>query len=177
MAAELRWILAGLGVLLIAGIWWWGARRSRQAPGNAELRETTAGAAPAPARAAGSGCATEPRRAIEEAGLTDPANDSAPRDWGVPPFEPLTIRTAEFDELPAMDPPMSSREEPLRDTPHGETAEAVHEPPAALASPPSLGMRRPQSPQSPQSPRSPQSPQSPQSSKPQHSQSPPPRRP
>jgi len=39
---EFRWILLGLGLLLIAGIWWWGGRRSTQAPGNAALRETTA---------------------------------------------------------------------------------------------------------------------------------------
>ena len=43
MAAELRWILLGLGLLLLAGIWWWTARRSGQSPGNAELRESTAG--------------------------------------------------------------------------------------------------------------------------------------
>ncbi len=41
MAAELRWILLGLSLLLLAGIWWWGSRRSAQAPGNAELREIT----------------------------------------------------------------------------------------------------------------------------------------
>jgi cell division protein ZipA len=29
-----------------------------------------------------------------------------PRDWGVPPFEPLNIRTADFDRVPALDGPM-----------------------------------------------------------------------
>jgi cell division protein ZipA len=38
---ELRWILLGIGIVAIAAIWWWTARRSRQAPGNAELREPT----------------------------------------------------------------------------------------------------------------------------------------
>jgi cell division protein ZipA len=28
------------------------------------------------------------------------------RDWGVPPFEPLSIRTAEFDRVPVLDGPM-----------------------------------------------------------------------
>jgi len=29
-----------------------------------------------------------------------------PRDWGVPPFEPLNIRTAEFERVPVLDGPM-----------------------------------------------------------------------
>jgi len=37
--AEIRWILLGLGLLLIAGIWWRGARRSAQAPAGGELRQ------------------------------------------------------------------------------------------------------------------------------------------
>ncbi len=51
MAAELRWILLGFSLVLLAGIWWWGARRSAQAPGNAALREIkpTPGAAHADA--------------------------------------------------------------------------------------------------------------------------------
>jgi cell division protein ZipA len=109
--------LAGLGVLLLAGIWWWGARRSRQAPGNAGLREPVI---PKPA----------PVRATEDAGMTehtafdqDPAprdRDPAARTWGVPPFEPLSIRTAEFDEPPAVEP-MSSRAQPFKSEPfHAE---------------------------------------------------------
>jgi cell division protein ZipA len=39
--AELRWILLVLGTLSIGVIWWWSARRSAQAPGNAELRESS----------------------------------------------------------------------------------------------------------------------------------------
>jgi hypothetical protein len=46
MAAELRWILLALSLVLLAGIWWWGRRRSSQAPGNAQLREITPSAEP-----------------------------------------------------------------------------------------------------------------------------------
>ena len=35
-------------------------------------------------------------------------------EWGVPPFEPLSIRTADFDELQVLDhPPMSAHAEPV----------------------------------------------------------------
>ena len=87
--AEFRWILLGLGLLLIAGIWWWGARRSTQAPGNAALRETTAKETPrqeAAAQAAG------PQVEMHE--------------WEMSPFEPLSIKTADFDEVPILDEPM-----------------------------------------------------------------------
>ena len=92
MAAELRWILLGLGLPLLGFIWWWTARRAGQAPGNAELRETTV--------------PSDPRRidAVEIA--AKPAAEPPPRDWGVPPFEPLNIRTAEFDRVPVLDRPM-----------------------------------------------------------------------
>jgi cell division protein ZipA len=36
---EFRWILLGLGLLLLGGIWWWGSRRPTQARGHSELRE------------------------------------------------------------------------------------------------------------------------------------------
>ena len=96
MAAELRWILLGLGLPLLAVIWWWTARRSGQAPGNAELRESTAArtAEPAPdARYADS-------RDDEGSPLTDTG------DWSVSPFEPLNIHTAGFDHVPVLDGPM-----------------------------------------------------------------------
>ena len=96
MAAELRWILLGLSLPLLAFIWWWTARRAGQTPGNAELRESPA--------------THDPRRA--EAG-EEPARPAAePRDWGVPPFEPLNIRTAEFDRVPVLDGPMMVHPEP-----------------------------------------------------------------
>jgi len=87
-------------VLLIVGIWWWGARRSRQAPGDAQMRESMMGptimnpATDMPAEA----YRTEERNSVE---------------WGVPPFEPLNIRTAGFDEVAVMDMPMSATAEPV----------------------------------------------------------------
>src|ERR1700723_2239637 len=50
MAAELRWILLALSLVLLAGIWWWGKRRSSQAPGDAQLPESTERSAAAPAQ-------------------------------------------------------------------------------------------------------------------------------
>ena len=43
-------------------------------------------------------------RDIEGDGDASPG--PGPRDWGVPPFEPLSIRTAEFDRVPVLDGPM-----------------------------------------------------------------------
>ena len=94
--AELRWILLGLSVPLLAFIWWWTARRAGQTPGNAELRETTA--------------APDPRR--NESGGDSPRPAPNPRDWGVSPFEPLNIRTAEFDRVPVLDRPMMVHADP-----------------------------------------------------------------
>ena len=116
MAAELRWILLGLSSLLLAGIWWWGRGRSRQAPGNAELRESTLGPAVGPAHAAAS--ADEPSVRPEAAPSVSsqsehPVIDTASRDWGVPPFEPLNIRTADFESVQIMDPPMTAAPDPL----------------------------------------------------------------
>jgi cell division protein ZipA len=98
--AEFRWILLGLGLLLIVGIWWWGARRSRQAPGNAELRESTAASVGAPPQAFA-------RSAREAASPEMPAGEiGSSREWGVPPLEPLSIRTADFERVPALEQPM-----------------------------------------------------------------------
>jgi cell division protein ZipA len=80
--------LLGLSLPLLAFIWWWTARRAGQTPGNAELRESPA-------------AHEEPARPAAE-----------PRDWGVPPFEPLNIRTAEFDRVPVLDGPMMVHPEP-----------------------------------------------------------------
>jgi cell division protein ZipA len=97
LAAELRWILLALSVPLLAGIWWWSVRRSGQAPGNAELRESIVGKVPE----------SLPPLDPRYAGLDEHDQpDSAHRDWGVPPFEPLNIRTAEFERVPVLDGPM-----------------------------------------------------------------------
>jgi cell division protein ZipA len=107
--AELRWILLGLMLALLAGIWWWGMRQSRQAPGNAQLRESPADNTVVPVPAA----------AHEE------------RDWGVPPFEPLSIR---ISDAPALDKPMTSTAVAIEMEPAPELPSAA--PPSAPAPPP-----------------------------------------
>jgi cell division protein ZipA len=96
LAAELRWILLGLSLPLLAGIWWWTARRSGQAPGDSALREPT----PPP----------DPRYADSDDDEMTPEPQT--RDWGVPPFEPLNIRTADFDRVPVLDGPMLVNADP-----------------------------------------------------------------
>jgi cell division protein ZipA len=96
LGAELRWILLGLSLPLLAGIWWWTARRAGQAPGNAELRESTP--------------PLDPRHA--DAGDVDMRPEPEPRDWGVSPFEPLNIHTADFDPVPVLDGPMMVNTDP-----------------------------------------------------------------
>ena len=91
-------MLLCLSLPLLAGIWWWTARRAGQIPGNSELREPTPSA-------------DSPRHA--DSGDDLPAEPAPPpRDWGVPPFEPLNIRTAEFDHVPVLDAPMMAGTEP-----------------------------------------------------------------
>jgi cell division protein ZipA len=115
MAAELRWILLALSLVLLAGIWWWGRRRSRQAPGNSALREMSPAIAPlrseayadnAPPKAGAE--VVEPEAAEADAAEADAGETpvSRGRDWGVPPFEPLSIRTQDYDRVPILDGPM-----------------------------------------------------------------------
>jgi cell division protein ZipA len=99
MAADLRWILLTLSLVLLAGIWWWGRRRSSQAPGDAQLRETTPSGEIAPTREITP--TVEPQRPEAAARDTDSAGD-----WGVPPFEPLSIRTQDYEHVPVLDGPM-----------------------------------------------------------------------
>ncbi len=87
--AEFRWILLGLGLLLIAGIWWWGGRRSSQAPGNAELRETSVKEAPR-----------------QESGPQDIEPHLERHEWEISTFEPLSIKTADLQQVPVLDEPM-----------------------------------------------------------------------
>jgi cell division protein ZipA len=118
LVAELRWILLGLSLPLLAFIWWWTARRAGRTPGNAELRESP------PVH-------EEPARPAAE-----------PRDWGVPPFELLNIRTAEFDRVPVLDGPMMVHPEPqtarstaMAHPPMVARAPAITHPPAMAHSP------------------------------------------
>ncbi len=105
--AEFRWILLGLGLLLIAGIWWWGGRRSAQAPGNAELRETAA---------------KEPQRQEAAARATESAPDMGEpiysREWEKSPFEPLSIRTSDLEDVRILDESMMLAAEPRLNEPH-----------------------------------------------------------
>jgi cell division protein ZipA len=115
MAAELRWILLGLSLVLLAGIWWWGARRSAQAPGNAQLRETSP--TPEPLRREEQRREEqrreEPRREEprREKASEDGAREREPvaapqaREW-VSPLEPLSIHTGDFERVPVLDGPM-----------------------------------------------------------------------
>ncbi len=118
---ELRWILLVLGALAIGAIWLWTARGYRQAPGNAELREATVTHAHGPG-AATPGMATpggtSPGAAALGGGTSDPSlPEMRPaadrRDWGVPPLEPLSIRTADFAEVPALEQPMLTHADPV----------------------------------------------------------------
>jgi cell division protein ZipA len=93
MAAQLRWILLALSLVLLAGIWWWGRRRSTQAPGNAQLRELTPMLEPS-------------RQEVHEGEPPPDEPEEATREWGVPPFEPLSIRTHQYDQVPILDGPM-----------------------------------------------------------------------
>jgi cell division protein ZipA len=117
MAAELRSILLVLSLFLLAGIWWWGRRRSLQAPGNPALRETIPTAAPSrvdtyadkmPSEAAVEEAAGAATAADGEAAEADAEETPASRgrNWGVPPFEPLSIRTEDYDRVPILDGPM-----------------------------------------------------------------------
>jgi cell division protein ZipA len=98
LAAELRWILLGLSLPLLAFIWWWSARRAAQTPGDPALRESTAG------KPAETAPPLDPRYIDSDDEEMKP--EPASREWGVPPFEPLNIRTADFDRVPVLDGPM-----------------------------------------------------------------------
>lgn len=91
-----------LGILAIGAIWLWSSRGSRQAPGNAELREPTVTPVLTP-----SSVASEPAPAERR----DAAADK--REWGISPLEPLSIRTADFADVPALDQPMLTHADPV----------------------------------------------------------------
>ena len=102
---EIRWILLGLGLLLIAGIWWRGARRSAQAPAGGELRQSEPSA---PAMSA-----------------TAPPVRPASADWSVSPLEPLSIKTADFDAVPMLDMPVRAESAPRPKAAARETQKIV----------------------------------------------------
>ena len=114
MAAELRWILLALSLVLLAGIWWWGRRRSSQAPGDAQLREITP--------------TVEAPRPEAPARETEPATE-----WGVPPFEPLSIRTQDYERVPVLDGPMMVSADPAPVLASNAAAPSMSAAPAAAA--------------------------------------------
>jgi cell division protein ZipA len=116
-----------LSVLLLAGIWWWGARRSRQAAGNAELRESTVSASTAPVRTAAA--------VDDEPDPTEPRGHDGSREWGVSPLEPLSIRTAQFESVQLTDLSMTAHADPLDETLDLGIADHEHAP-HQFASPP-----------------------------------------
>jgi len=129
---ELRWTLLGLGILAILAIWWWTARRSGQAPGNAELRESTAAPPVHGFAPAGESALAERRPAVSES-----------RNWGVPPLEPLSIRTTDLEGVPELDEPMMIDADPLDMTmdigpPAIKAPPPVPMPPAFLAPAPAF---------------------------------------
>ncbi len=103
MAAELRWILLGFSLVLLAGIWWWGARRSAQAPGNAALRETNP--TPGVQRSEARQEAWQEARPDAVDPLRTASHEAPPPEW-VSPFEPLSIRATGYEHVPVLDGPM-----------------------------------------------------------------------
>jgi cell division protein ZipA len=99
---DLRLILAAICLVLLGGIWWWSARGSRQARGAAELRERSNPGA----SHAGDDPASADRG--EPAMRAEPETHS----WGVPPFEPLSIKTADFEPVPVLDLEISADPNP-----------------------------------------------------------------
>jgi cell division protein ZipA len=116
MAAELRWILLALSLVLLAGIWWWGRQRSSQAPGDSQLREITPTVEP-----------QRPEPAVREA--------KTESDWGVPPFEPLSIRTQDYERVPVLDVPMMVSADPAPVLASGAPAASMSAAPAAVTTP------------------------------------------
>ena len=135
MAAELRWILLTLSLVLLAGIWWWGRRRSSQAPGDAQLREITPSVEPH--RPEPAVREMEPAREPEPESESEPEAEETRTEWGVPPFEPLSIRTQDYERVPILDGPMMVNADPAPALATGAAASPMSAAPAMSAAPPS----------------------------------------
>ncbi len=123
---ELRWILAAIGVVVIGAIWWWSARRSTQAPGHAELRESTQNTPHAPHASPlhtshGSHGAPTPRFAGTAEERAPYLTSRDPRTIG--PLEPLSIHTDDSNPSLDFDEPMSPYADPL--PPQGSTSNST----------------------------------------------------
>lgn len=107
MGAELRWILLGLSLVLLAGIWWWGARRSAQAPGNAALREVTPGPRVQHESHSPDPKSPEPPKSLSpEPKAPEPKSPELKSAEWVSPFEPLSIRATGYEDVPVLEGPM-----------------------------------------------------------------------
>jgi cell division protein ZipA len=62
-------------------------------------------------------------------GRTSTDSHAAARDWGVPPFEPLSIRTADFEHVQIVDLPMTARPDAIEE--NSELGTEPHEFPSA----------------------------------------------
>lgn len=93
---EIRWILLGAGVAMIAVIWWRSTRRDGQAQAPADLRNPVM-SQPSPPQP------SPPSPSPTVGGSPAYAADTA---WSVSPLEPLSIKTADFDRVPVLDMPM-----------------------------------------------------------------------
>ncbi len=94
--------------MAIAAIWWWSTRRSGQAPGNSELRESTVVPLQSLTPAAdGRPDAHDPPEPRERG--------SARQDRSISPLEPLSIRTGDFERLPILDLSMTAKREPAHE--------------------------------------------------------------
>ena len=149
MAAELRWILLALSLVLLAGIWWWGRRRSSQAPGDAQLREMTPSLETHRPEAALRNMEPEPESEPEiqhqpQAQLHHQAQHQPQHqhqretEWGVPPFEPLSIHTQDYERVPILDGPMMVNADPAPGLGSGAPTPSMSATPAAppAAAPP-----------------------------------------
>ncbi len=97
--------------MAIAAIWWWSTRRSGQAPGNSELRESSVVPLQSLTPAADARLAADAR--------PDAHDHSEPRERGgarqdrtISPLEPLSIRTGDFERMPILDLSMTANPEP-----------------------------------------------------------------
>lgn len=105
---ELRWILLGLGTVAIGAIWWWSTRRSAQAPGHAELRESSVLTPPAPKPAPAESLPADKRdySSAPRTRLSESSHAGESGDRGISPLEPLSIRTLDLEPVPPLDEPM-----------------------------------------------------------------------
>lgn len=110
---ELRWILVGLGLLFLLGLWIWETRRPRQASAKSEKR---------------AGERFEPTLKNLETARTQPL--AAPQDEGDEraALERLRRKATESkppEEIPVMEPVLSSLDEPAADVAQAERTASV----------------------------------------------------